>query len=67
MMMKKNEYGEEIKYDGEWFYHSDIGKIKLVYAVSGIMCVNDEGNSQILNEMEYLLMLKMKLEGEETL
>tara|TARA_Y100000310_G_C20641400_1_gene794118 strand:- start:1322 stop:1432 length:111 start_codon:yes stop_codon:yes gene_type:complete len=30
--MEKNEYGEEIKYDGEWFYHSDIGKIKLVEA-----------------------------------
>ena len=32
MIMEKNEYGEEIKYDGEWFYHSDIGKIKLVEA-----------------------------------
>jgi len=67
MMMKKNEYGEEIKYDGEWFYHSDIGKIKLVYAVAGLICVDENEKNIILNEKEYLMMLKMKHEGEDSL
>lgn len=63
--MEKNEYGEEIKYDGEWFYHSDIGKIKLVYAGHGLICVDENEKSIIINEQEYLIMLNMKLEGTD--
>ena len=66
MISRQNEYGETIDYDGEWFYHSDAGKIKLIFnPFVGISCINDDDKGVILNEEEYLIMLKLKLESGE--
>mgnify|MGYP001402069423 CR=1 FL=1 len=59
----KNEYGEKISYDGEVFQHSDIGTITLKHhPLKGMFCVNEGGKGVILNENEYLIMAKLKLE-----
>ena len=63
MISIKNDYGETISYDGKVFQHSDIGTISLKHhPFSGMFCVNEDGRGVILNENEYLLMAKLKLE-----
>ena len=61
----KNEYGETISYDGNVFQHSDIGTITLNHhPLTGMFCLNEDGKGVVLNEDEYLLMAKLKLDWD---